>query len=111
MNKAEAAVNTNAQSNDEINDQTGAKRQSGKRTSSWADYYELTKPRVVMLLLLTALVGMCLATPTWVEPVTLIAGMLGIGLLSSAAAVINHVVDHKIDSVMARTFNRPVAKG
>jgi protoheme IX farnesyltransferase len=37
--------------------------------------------------------------------------MLGIGLLSSSAAVINHVVDHKIDSVMARTFNRPVAKG
>lgn len=80
-------------------------------TSSWRDYYELTKPRVVMLLLLTALVGMCLATDTWVEPQILIAGMLGIGLLSSAAAVINHVVDHKIDSVMARTFNRPVAKG
>ncbi|MDT0595137.1 heme o synthase [Glaciecola petra] len=79
--------------------------------ASWRDYYELTKPRVVMLLLLTALVGMCLATSTWVEPVILVAGMLGIGLLSSAAAVINHVVDHKIDSVMARTFNRPVAKG
>ena len=77
----------------------------------WRDYYELTKPRVVMLLLLTALVGMCLATSTWVDPQILIAGMLGIGMLSSAAAVINHVVDHKIDSVMARTFNRPVAKG
>lgn len=80
-------------------------------SSTWRDYYELTKPRVVMLLLLTALVGMCLATDTWVEPQILIAGMLGIGLLSSAAAVINHVVDHKIDSVMARTFNRPVAQG
>ncbi len=80
-------------------------------SSTWRDYYELTKPRVVMLLLLTALVGMCLATPTWVEPQILIAGMLGIGLLSSAAAVINHVVDHKIDSLMARTFNRPVARG
>ena len=80
-------------------------------TASWRDYYELTKPRVVMLLLLTALVGMCLATTTWVEPQILIAGMLGIGMLSSAAAVINHVVDHKIDSVMARTFNRPVARG
>jgi len=78
---------------------------------SWRNYYELTKPRVVMLLLLTALVGMCLATDTWVDPQILIAGMLGIGLLSSAAAVINHVVDHKIDSLMARTFNRPVAKG
>ncbi len=80
-------------------------------SASWRDYYELTKPRVVMLLLLTALVGMCLATDTWIEPKVLLAGMFGIGMLSSAAAVINHVVDHKIDSVMARTFNRPVAKG
>ncbi|MFC3122584.1 heme o synthase [Agaribacter flavus] len=79
--------------------------------SGWRDYYELTKPRVVMLLLLTALVGMCLATPSWLEPQILIAGMLGIGMLSSSAAVVNHVVDHKIDSVMARTFNRPVARG
>jgi protoheme IX farnesyltransferase len=79
--------------------------------ATWRDYYELTKPKVVMLLLLTALVGMCLATDTWVDPVVLVAGMLGIGMLSSAAAVINHAVDHKIDAVMARTFNRPVAKG
>ena len=79
--------------------------------SSWKDYYELTKPRVVMLLLLTAIVGMCLATDTWIEPNVLVFGMIGIGFLSSAAAVINHVVDHKIDSLMARTFNRPVAKG
>ena len=64
-----------------------------------------------MLLLLTALVGMCLATPNWVNAKILICGLLGIGMLSASAAVINHVVDHKIDSVMARTFNRPVAKG
>lgn len=74
-------------------------------------YYEMTKPRVVMLLLLTALVGMCLATPGWVPLQTLLAGLGGIGFLASAAAVLNHVVDHKIDSKMARTFNRPVAKG
>ncbi|MEC8416593.1 MAG: heme o synthase [Pseudomonadota bacterium] len=78
---------------------------------SWRDYYEMTKPNVVMLLLLTALVGMCLATPTWVSAVTLICGLAGIGMLSASAAVINHVVDHRIDSMMARTFNRPVAKG
>jgi len=66
---------------------------------------------VVMLLLLTALVGMCLATPQWVETTVLLAGLLGIGMLSASAAVINHVVDHRIDSMMARTFNRPVAKG
>ena len=78
---------------------------------TWRDYYEMTKPNVVMLLLLTALVGMCLATPYWVNAKILICGLLGIGMLSASAAVINHVVDHKIDSVMARTFNRPVAKG
>lgn len=82
-----------------------------RNQASWRDYYEMTKPRVVMLLLLTALVGMCLATETWIDPQVLVFGMLGIGLLSSAAAVINHVVDHKIDSLMARTFNRPVARG
>ncbi|MFT6328593.1 MAG: protoheme IX farnesyltransferase [Bermanella sp.] len=81
------------------------------RQAKWRDYYEMTKPRVVMLLLLTALVGMCLATETWIDPQILVFGMLGIGLLSSSAAVINHVVDHNIDSLMARTFNRPVATG
>ncbi len=79
--------------------------------ASWHDYYEMTKPKVVMLLLLTALVGMCLATPGWVSWQVLVAGLLGIGMLSSSAAVINHVVDHQIDSKMARTINRPVAKG
>jgi protoheme IX farnesyltransferase len=75
------------------------------------DYYELTKPKVVLLLLLTALVGMCLASDTWISWKILVAGLTGIGFLSSAAAVVNHVVDRKIDSKMARTFNRPVAKG
>ncbi|WP_018982263.1 heme o synthase [Salinimonas chungwhensis] len=77
----------------------------------WREYYELTKPRVVMLLLLTALVGMCLASDSWISATVLVTGLLGIGLLASSAAVINHVVDHRIDSIMARTFNRPVAKG
>ncbi|AXR04974.1 heme o synthase [Salinimonas sediminis] len=77
----------------------------------WRQYYELTKPKVVMLLLLTALVGMCMATPNLVEARILIAGLFGIGLLASSAAVINHVVDRRIDSMMARTYNRPVAKG
>ncbi|MFT2092171.1 heme o synthase [Paraglaciecola sp. 2405UD69-4] len=79
--------------------------------SACKDYYEMTKPKVVLLLLLTALVGMCLATESWVGWQVLIAGLIGIGFLSSAAAVINHVVDRKIDSQMARTFNRPVVKG
>lgn len=82
-----------------------------KWLSMWHDYYEMTKPKVVMLLLLTALVGMCLASENWISWKILTAGLLGIGFLSSAAAVINHVVDRRIDSQMARTFNRPVPKG
>jgi protoheme IX farnesyltransferase len=91
--------------------QTRRSDQARGMVSTWRDYYEMTKPKVVMLLLLTALVGMCLATTEWVPATTLIAGLGGIGLLASSAAVINHIVDHKIDSQMARTFNRPVAKG
>jgi protoheme IX farnesyltransferase len=79
--------------------------------STCQDYYELTKPKVVLLLLLTALVGMCLASDSWISWKTLIAGLTGIGFLSSAAAVVNHVVDREIDGKMARTFNRPIAKG
>lgn len=79
--------------------------------ANWHDYYELTKPKVVMLLLLTALVGMCLASRTWLDWSILVAGLTGIGLLSAAAAVINHVVDRRIDSKMARTFHRPVPTG
>ena len=79
--------------------------------ASWRDYYEMTKPKVVLLLLLTALVGMCLAIDGALPLQPLIAGFIGIGMLSSSAAVINHVVDRNIDSKMARTYNRPVPKG
>ncbi|MDN4502991.1 heme o synthase [Alteromonadaceae bacterium BrNp21-10] len=78
---------------------------------TWHDYYEMTKPKVIMLLLLTALVGMCLSTTGALPLQQAILGMLGIGLLSSSAAVINHVVDRKIDAQMARTHNRPLPKG
>lgn len=91
-----------------------AAEQQNNQFNLWStcqDYYELTKPKVVLLLLLTALVGMCLASDTWISWKILIAGLTGIGFLSSAAAVVNHVVDRKIDGQMARTFNRPVAKG
>ena len=78
---------------------------------SWRDYYEITKPRVVALLVLTALVGMCLSVPGVIPWQLLIPAMLGIGMLSSAAAAINHIVDQRIDSVMARTTNRPLPNG
>lgn len=79
--------------------------------ASWRDYYEITKPRVVALLVLTALVGMCLSVPGVIPWQLLIPAMLGIGMLSSAAAAINHIVDQRIDSEMGRTFNRPMPNG
>lgn len=77
----------------------------------WRDYLELTKPRVVALMVLTAVIGMCLATPGMVPPDILLFGNLGIALSAASAAVINHVVDRQIDAVMARTHKRPVATG
>ncbi|MFN6969402.1 MAG: heme o synthase [Rheinheimera sp.] len=77
----------------------------------WRDYYQLTKPKVVALLLLTAWVGMMLAQPDLPALDVLMVSMLGIGLLSSAAAALNHVLDQRIDAQMARTHHRPVARG
>lgn len=76
-----------------------------------ADFLELTKPRVVALMLITALIGMCMAVPGFVPWEPLILGNLGIGLCAGAAAAINHVVDERIDQEMSRTTNRPVATG
>lgn len=78
---------------------------------SWRDYYELTKPKVVALLMLTAIVGMFLSTPGMVPWQPLIFGSIGMAFAMAAAAAVNHVVDEKIDAVMARTQNRPVAQG
>lgn len=80
-------------------------------SASWRDYYEITKPRVVALLVLTALVGMCLSVPGVIPWQVLIPSMVGIGFLSSAAAAINHIVDERIDSEMGRTHNRPLPNG
>ena len=77
----------------------------------WRDYYELTKPRVVILIVFTAIVGMFLSVPGWpgIEPI--IFGTLGIGMASSAAAVFNHVLDHRTDILMMRTRGRPLPQG
>ncbi len=77
----------------------------------WRDYYELTKPSVVMLMILTSLIGMLLAVPGMVPLDILIFGNLGIALCAGSAATVNHLVDRQIDLKMARTFNRPVANG
>nr|WP_218177380.1 heme o synthase [Pseudomonas gingeri] len=77
----------------------------------WRDYLELTKPKVVVLMLITSLVGMFLATRAGVPWTVLVFGNLGIGLCAGGAAVVNHVVDRRIDALMARTHNRPLAQG
>ena len=73
-------------------------------------YYSLCKPKVVLLLLMTAIVGMVLSSDGWVPVSALILGTIGIGLGASSAAVINHIVDNKIDGKMLRTVNRPLVR-
>ncbi len=80
-------------------------------TAHWRDYYELTKPRVVALIVFTAIVGMFLAVPGWPGSAALLFGTLGIGLAASSAAVINHVLDARIDQQMLRTRARPLPQG
>jgi protoheme IX farnesyltransferase len=77
----------------------------------WRDYYILTKPRVVQLLVFTAIVGMFLATPGLVPWDVLIFGSLGIGLSAASGAVVNHVLDQRIDAKMTRTRGRPMPTG
>lgn len=79
--------------------------------SPWQVYYTLTKPKVVALMLLTALVGMCLALPGALPIQQTLVGLIGIGLMAGAAAAYNHLIDQKIDAVMRRTFNRPLPSG
>jgi len=82
-----------------------------ERYTDWRDYYELTKPRVVMLIVFTAVVGMFLAVPGWPGLHALLFGTIGIGLASSSAAVFNHVLDARIDIHMLRTRGRPLPQG
>ncbi len=79
--------------------------------AGWQDYLELTKPKVVALMILTAIIGMFLAVPGMVPLPALLFGNLGIALCAGSAAAINHLVDRHVDMRMARTFNRPVAAG
>jgi len=78
---------------------------------TWQDYLEMCKPRVVVLMLLCAVVGMFMATPGMVPMATLFFGSLGIALVAGSAAVVNHIADQHIDAQMARTDSRPVATG
>jgi protoheme IX farnesyltransferase len=82
-----------------------------RAAASWRDYYELTKPRVVLLIAFTAVVGMFLASPGLPPLGALVWGTLGIWLAAASAAAINHVIDRHIDGVMARTRYRPLPTG
>ena len=79
--------------------------------ATWRDYYELCKPNVVWLMILTAIVGMCMATQGAVPVNTVIFASTGIALCAASAAAINHLADQHVDAVMARTSGRPLVKG
>jgi protoheme IX farnesyltransferase len=79
--------------------------------STFAQYLELTKPKVVALLVFTAIVGMLLAVPGMPPWQALVFGTGGIGLASASAAAINHLLDRRIDAVMMRTAHRPLPTG
>lgn len=80
-------------------------------TKKFGQYLILCKPRVVVLIVFTAVVGMFLAVPGWPPLIAFLAGTVGIGLAASSAAAINHLLDRRIDAKMARTRNRPLATG
>jgi len=80
-------------------------------TTRWRSFYELTKPRVVMLIVFTSIVGTLLAVPGMPPLDALIFGNLGIGLAAASAAVVNHVLDERIDAQMSRTKRRPLPTG
>jgi heme o synthase len=79
--------------------------------SRWRSFYELTKPKVVMLIVFTSIVGTLLAVPGLPPLDALIWGNLGIGLAAASAAVVNHVLDERIDAQMSRTKRRPLPTG
>jgi protoheme IX farnesyltransferase len=79
--------------------------------SRFSQFYQLTKPRVVSLIVFTAVIGMFLATPGMVPLQALVAGTIGIALTAGAAAAVNCLVEQKIDAVMTRTSRRPLPRG
>jgi protoheme IX farnesyltransferase len=77
----------------------------------WREYLALTKPKVSLLIVFTAIVGMVLASPGMVPLSALLFGTLGIAMASGSAATLNHILDRRIDREMARTRRRPLATG
>jgi heme o synthase len=77
----------------------------------WRQFLDLTKPRVTLLAVFCAVIGMFLATPGMVEPALLVAGAAGIWILAGAAFAVNCLIEQRIDAQMARTRARPMARG
>ncbi|MGF1777854.1 heme o synthase [Vibrio nomapromontoriensis] len=84
---------------------------AAKHQADWRVYLTLTKPKVVALMILTALVGMCLAVPGALPLQQTIMGLLGIALMAGSAAAFNHLIDRRIDGIMSRTHKRPLPSG
>lgn len=80
-------------------------------TTAMQSYWELCKPKVVALMLLTTLVGMHLASNQAIPATIIIYTLLGIGLCAGSAATINHIVDQQVDKKMLRTLRRPLPTG
>ncbi|MBL4661852.1 MAG: UbiA family prenyltransferase, partial [Alcanivoracaceae bacterium] len=82
------------------------------KRSTFSQYLELTKPKVVLLIVFTALVGMLLSVDEGLPPImSMFYGLIGIGFAASSAAAINHWADQKIDAIMLRTQHRPLPSG
>ncbi len=106
-----AALAAEPEAKEQMDRTSGDGSTAAIEAASWRDFYELCKPRVVMLMILTAIIGMLLAVPGMVPLDILLLGNLGIALSAASAAVVNHLVDRHVDRKMARTLNRPLARG
>ena len=78
---------------------------------TWKHYLELTKPGVQALLFVSCITGMLIASDFYPPTEVFIAGLIGISLLAASSAVINHIFDARLDSLMERTSSRPIVKG
>ena len=95
----------------DVSNPTPATLASPAARARWRDYLELTKPRVVSLMVFTVVVGMLLSSPSWLPWRPMLFGTLGIALVAGAAAALNHLVDQQLDARMARTRARPLPRG
>ncbi len=82
-----------------------------RNNNIWRHYFTLCKPRIVLLMLLTAWTGMYLGAQTPISWALWLCATAGIGLMCASAAVVNHIIDYRTDAIMERTKHRPLASG